>query len=174
MSEVYGSESAGLNPSAMRNLRMMMGSVSRVKAGGTSLTVKLALGGHNDADVDPLIIYGNTALEAVAAKLWDEPRVRRGLVPTWRMYVDELIDSPTAAQWNCIRGPVGAAMVQLHRVGGQWPKPYVLRLLGHDVNLLTTPPPALSPASLVNKLGCTSIARCLNGYASPRVGAGTR
>ncbi len=140
MSEIYGADTAGLNPASMRNLRMMMGSVSKVRAGGSSLTVKLALGGQGARDVDPLVTHGNTALDVVSAKLWDEPRTRRGLVTTWRKYVDLLDGKPTTEQWLQIHGSVGAAMVQLHRIGGEWKKPYVVQLLGCDVNLLSTPP----------------------------------
>ncbi len=139
MSELYGAETAGLNPASMRNVRMMMGSVSKVRAGGASLTVKLALGGHGASDADPLVTHGNTALDAVTAKLWDEPRSRRGLVPTWRKYVDVLGNKPPREQWLHVHGPVGAAMVQLHRIGGDWMKPYAIQLLGCEIDLLNPP-----------------------------------
>ncbi len=91
-----------------------------------------------------MVNAGNGALIEVASKIWDEPRARGELVKMWLRSRDELQDQTPAEQWSNIYGPIGAAMVQLWRIGGDWPKPFAVTLLGQQIELLETPPRLLA------------------------------
>ncbi len=139
-SVAYGGESIGIKASSMRDLRRVMAAVSRVRAGGSSTTSKLALGGSRYAESDPIITLANPPLIAVASKLWDDPRSRSDHVYSWRSAMRRLEREDSGRRWGAIRGPVDAAMAHLLEVDAEWPKPFVVVLLQREVQLLETPP----------------------------------
>ncbi len=143
-SMIHGVQSTGISPALMRDLRRTRGAVSKVKAGGASLTAKLALGGPKNQDVDPMITHGDKPLFALAAKLWDEPQRCGDMVKVWRKYQDQWEDCDVTQCWKNVHGAAGAMRLHLERIGASWHKPYAVKLLGHEVSLVTTPPKLLS------------------------------
>ncbi len=137
----FGGSVLGIGPSTMRDVRRHVAATSRVRCSGSSTTAKLALGGPEKFDdVDPFITAGNEAMFQIAAKIWDEPNCRAELVKMWLHSRDDLQHLPEAARWRELRGPVGAAMTQLWRIGATWPKPFFIQVMGHEVSLLEHPP----------------------------------
>ncbi len=73
-------------------------------------------------------------------KMWDHRQCRTDFVRPWyRARAQQGADQP-GSTWSRIHGPVGAARLHLHRTGAAWPKPFTLQALGHDINILGTPP----------------------------------
>ncbi len=136
----YGCDSLGIPPPMLRDMRQLHSGVSKVRCSGSSLTAKLALGGERHDDIDPSVLYCNPPLHRILAKLWDDPRSRRSLVKTWLKARTELYDIPEGRRWRAVRGPVGAAMLHLDRSGCEWHKPYWIKALHHEINLLEVPP----------------------------------
>ena len=78
------------------------------------------------------------SVKLLIAHVWDVPTCRAAFVRSWKA---AKADSQLHGnKWQWVRGPVGAAWVSLHRVQAEWPSPFVVRLLGNDVNLLEVPP----------------------------------
>ncbi len=136
----YGDEVCGTPPGLVRTLRLTHGAVSSIKAVGGSLTARLAVGGDRFVDFDPMVYRSNPALLAALAIIWDQPRRRRDFIDAWRAAREELIDKEPRDAWRRVRGPVGAAMLQLLRVGAKWNRPFTIELMGHAVEVLDTPP----------------------------------
>ncbi len=136
----YEAAVSGIDNRAMRGTRRAQGATCRIRCGGTSLTTRLAVGGDDYNEIDPWVLDCAAPLRALTSKLWDEPRRRAEMVMMWRAAVDEIGDGDSDIKWRNIRGTVGASLAHVLRVGGAWPKPFVIRLLDHDVNLLSTPP----------------------------------
>ncbi len=136
----YGEEVRGIPPGRARTLRVMYGAVAKIKAVGSSLTARLALGDDDYRDFDPVVKRPNQALMAVLAMIWDCPQRRTDLIASWRYARAQLSDLEPAAAWRKIRGPVGAALLQINRIGAKWERPFNLEIMHHDVNILETPP----------------------------------
>ncbi len=136
----YGGESVGITAATMRDARRAMAALSRIRAGGSSTTSRLALGGPNYDESDPMVTLANPPLAAVAAKLWDDPRSRSEHVYAWRSAKERLENLPPGRRWTAIRGPVDGALAHLLDVGASWGRPFHVTLLDHEVPLLSTPP----------------------------------
>ncbi len=139
----YGAAAVGIPPPLMRDMRKLQATATGVKAGGSSLTAKLAIGGPEAQDYDPIILLGNPPLEEIANRIWDYRTYRGQLAKMWVHARDELASVEVSRRWAHIRGPVGAAMLQLWSIGADWVKPFVIRLLDHPVSLLDVPPKQL-------------------------------
>ncbi len=140
----YEAPVSGIDNRAMRMVRRAHGATCRIRCGGASLTTRLAIGGESYKDIDPFVIDGTAPVIAVLSKLWDEPRRRAELVPMWRQACDEVAEAAEHRRWRNVRGMVGASMAHIMRIGGRWVKPYVMEVLGHNINILETPPPSKS------------------------------
>ncbi len=139
-SVTYGGESIGIRASTMRDMRRTMAAASRVKAGGSSTTARLAIGGQRYGESDPQVLLGNLPLIAVASKLWDDPRCRSDHVFAWRSARARLIPTAEAKRWAAARGPVDSALIHLMEVGAEWARPFEVTVAGTKVHLLRTPP----------------------------------
>ncbi len=114
--------------------------MSRIKCGGASLTAKLALGGSGFGDVDATTLMPNPPLIKLSKMLWDRPQFRAGVVTAWCKFHERHRTSSPAKAWASVRRPVGAAYAHMIELGATWEKPFSVIVLGHPVNLLTTPP----------------------------------
>ncbi len=136
----YGSVVHGLPASHLRDLRRTQAATGKIKAGGASLTARLAVGGKNYTEADPAVYIGSASLHAVLCKIWDEPSARRSLVRGWSQARRELsVIHPTKA-YRHARGPIGASWVYLTEWGAEWKAPFKIRLLDHEINILEVPP----------------------------------
>ncbi len=142
-SVTYADAAYGIPSTILSCMRRMQAVTSRIRAVGSSTTVKLALGGHLFQDVDPGVQKANPPLVELACTLWDEPSKRRDHVDAWRKAKDELNLLPGNRLWTAVRGPVGAAMAHLWRVGAAWPRPFHVILLDIEVAILEVPPMVL-------------------------------
>ncbi len=136
----YGSDVVGIPPPLRRDMRRMCASVARVRCAGSSLTSKLAFGGENFDDIDPAVLYCAPPMQGVLSKVWDDVRARAVLVKMWLHARTDFTSSPAATHWKLVRGPVGAAMLHLWRAGCDWHKPFWIRALGQEIDLLKVPP----------------------------------
>ncbi len=139
----HGGNIVGFTPAAMRDLRKMKAATARVRCAGTSMSVKLAVGGARGKDIEPLLTQGMEVVTEVFAYLWDPPLCRHTFIKTWLKYRAELDGLPNDGEgWKRTRGPIGAAIMQLRRVGIEWHKPFRIKALEHEIDLLVVPPPA--------------------------------
>ncbi len=136
----YGDQVIGMTNSLLRDLRRAHAAATTLKVAGSSTTAKLALGGGNYEDFDPAVVRSNPPMASLLMKLWDQPRSRADFIRSWRQADEEIKQAQPAVRWTSIRGPVGAAMAHLMRVEASWPRPFTIRALDEDVDLLTTPP----------------------------------
>ncbi len=143
-SGAHGAQAHGLPCATLRDLRRIQASSVTIKAGGSSATAKLAIGGHQFRDVDPAVWLANPPLLMLADTLWDSPASRGEHVEAWRLAKRELEGVPRVRAWRRVRGPVGAAFLHLDRVNATWKKPFVVTLFDKDIYLLEVPPRALS------------------------------
>ncbi len=139
-SVMFGSEAYGITDATRRDCRRIRAGVCRVRAGASSTTAKLALGGRRYSEADPGVLRANPPLIALAACWWDEPTKRAAHPPTWRLAKKEVEENESGSVWRRIRGPVGAAMAHLRRIGASWTKPFVVNFLGTDVDPSQAPP----------------------------------
>ncbi len=136
----HGSPAHGIPTSILRDMRRIQAASSTIKASGSSTTAKLAVGGHNYADVDPAVALANPPLLMLAASLWDDPTSRADHVVAWRLAKREVECAAPSRVWRLVRGPVGAALAHLQRLDAAWRKPFVVTLLEVDIDLLEVPP----------------------------------
>ncbi len=136
----YGCDAVGLPPAAMRDARKIIASANAVSAAGSSLTAKLAIGGPQGNDAEPILRQGNIVVQAVLNRLWDRPQCRHRFVRTWSRARADLDDEHEGTNWASSRGPVGVAMLQLRRLGVKWAKPFVLGVGDHELKILEMPP----------------------------------
>ncbi len=139
-SSKYGSIVHGIAPKRMNDLRRAQAAAGRVKAGGSSLTARLAIGGANFEDIDPAVYLGSAALHAVCAKLWDELAARFPYIKGWLQARRELAATHPSSTHKFIRGPIGAAWAYLAEVGAEWHAPFRIGLLNQVINVLEVPP----------------------------------
>ncbi len=137
-SDAYGMQCGGLPPAVLRDARRTRGAFARIKCQGASLTAKLATAGPNYADVDPASRHPAPPLRALHELLWDFPQMRFTFVFAWRGAVRDFIDDNRP--WSKIRGPVGAAMCHLRRLGVQWVAPFRIVADTVPIDLLKVPP----------------------------------
>jgi ribonuclease HI len=136
----YGDKVYGAPPGTLCRLRRAFASAAPIRAAGASLSARLALGGPDFTDADPLTTHPNDAMVEVASTVWDKPRLRVGIVRAWRAARDCVSGREPRDAWRAVRGPVGVAMVQLERIGVAWDSPFSLTILGHEVNITRVPP----------------------------------
>jgi hypothetical protein len=134
----YGADSIGITNTGLLCLRRIYGAAVGISCGGSSLTARLALGGSSYVDLDPAVTDANPPLMALAARLWDDPTVRVDFVKAWSAARRDAQEY--GHTWHWVRGPVGAAWASLLRIEAEWPSPFVVRLLGHEVSLVDVPP----------------------------------
>ncbi len=139
-SACHGCESTGIPLAMLRDMRYAQAGVAAVKCSGASITARLAVAGEGARDIDPAVLKCNPPMEWVASKLWDEPRARAGLVKAWLKAREEVLDGDGGQKWVAMRGPFGAAMLHMARMGAAWHKPFWVRVLGREVSILDTPP----------------------------------
>ena len=139
-SVTYGACATGIPPSVMWRLRRAQAIGTKIQCGGSSTIARLALAGPRGEDWDLAVTHCNLPLLAVAAKLWDDKQCRLSLTRTWIHAKTELTVTPLQKWWGMFRGPVGAAVILLWQIGGDWVKPFVVRFLDREVNLLDVPP----------------------------------
>ncbi len=136
----YEAPVTGIDDRTMRTIRRAQGTTCRVRCGGASLTARLAIGGEKFTEADPWVLDNPAPIISVLSRVWDEPRRRSELVVMWRKVRAEMADMDPRRKWRSVRGMVGACLLHLQRIGGDWPKPFVIQLLGHEVDILSTPP----------------------------------
>ena len=134
----YGADAIGLPDRALDLLRLVYGAAVGIICGGSSLTVRLAIGEEKYEDIDPATLDANPPLMALAAAMWDDPTIRAVHARTW--FAVKADAKKYGKKWQWVRGPIGAAWMSLARIGATWPSPFVVRLLEVDVNLLEVPP----------------------------------
>ncbi len=134
----YGMHCNGLPPAVLRDARRTRGAFAMVKCHGSSLTAKLATGGKNFSDVDPASVHPAPPLLYLLNLLFDFPRYRFNFVFAWRMATRDFVE--VEGQWKAIRGPVGAAMCHLRRLGASWPAPFRIVIGSVSIDICTTPP----------------------------------
>ncbi len=134
----YSMTSNGLPPAALRDARRIRGAYTRIKCKGSSLTAKLATGGPKHADVDPAVRHPAPPLLSLMNMLWDMPRTRFAYVYAWRQAVRDFVED--GKDWKDIKGPVGAAMCHLRRVGVSWDAPFRVTINCNVIDFLVTPP----------------------------------
>ncbi len=139
-SGLYGSDAIGIPPALLRDARRIHAGAARVRCSGASVTARLAVGGERGQEADPAVLHCNPPLKRIMEKMWDEPAARSQLVKMWLWARNDISQAAANQKWRVIRGPVGAAMLHLERTGGEWHKPFMIRVLGHEVNILATPP----------------------------------
>ncbi len=139
-SVAYGDATVGLPPRALSVMRRIQGAASSIKAGGASLTTKLALGGEKHGEADPGVTDPNPPLRTVLELLWDRPQTRADFVITWQKAAEEFRTCSEAAAWRLVRGPVSGAWAHMKRIGVHWAAPFRITILAHDVDILRTPP----------------------------------
>ncbi len=136
---IDGGEVHGISPSTLRDVRRTHGCATTVSCHGSSLTAKLAIGGRDFNEFDLGVEEANPPLKLLLRKLWDHPTSRAKFVFGWRQARHEIEEM--GLTWSTgLRGPIGAVMLHLRRIGAEWPRPFVLKLLGHDVDLLQVTP----------------------------------
>ncbi len=140
----YGASAGGLPPAVLHKQRQLQAAASRISASGSSLTVKLALGGCRHADVDPAVTHPNPPLMMISELLWDQPATRSVFMDAWRGCSKVRAHIMPQHIWKNITGIVSAAWAHLDRVGAAWEKPFGIRLLDNVVNLLELPPAQLA------------------------------
>ena len=89
-------------------------------------------------DIDPAVLEPAPSFLAVAELIWDDPPARQSIVEAWRAATKTL--TAPGAKWKHVRGPVGAAMRSLLRIGAAWRKPFSIEVFGENVSLLEVPP----------------------------------
>ena len=89
-------------------------------------------------DIDPAVCDANPPFVALIGRLWERPHMRADFVFAWRAARNDGRDA--GSKWHWVRGPVGAAWATMKRLKVQWPAPFVVTLLGSEVNLLEVPP----------------------------------
>ncbi len=136
----YGAKIVGLPPKANYIRRKTQAAATRIRAAGSSLTAKLALGGDNWAEFDPMILEAAPPFTSLICALWDQPRLRCQFTSAWHKAKENMIGCSRKQRWSYIRGPVSAALAHLLDVEADWPSPFTVHLLGYDVCLVSTPP----------------------------------
>ncbi len=136
----YGASVVGLTNAGMRDARSILAATTTVRCSGASTAAKLAVGGDRYEDIDPAISLCDLPIEGVLRKLWDHPPSRRDFVRVWLTARREVQEAPASRRWFNLHGPVGAAWAHLLRIEADWPRPFVLSALDHEVDILTTPP----------------------------------
>ncbi len=136
----FGGACAGLAPRAMRAMRQLVGTTTRIRASGASLTAKLAIGGFAYADIDPAVSHANPPFAQLLAGRWDERNWRQDFIEAWRAAETEFRDCSESAAWRQVRGVVTAAWAHFKRVGIVWPSPFRIKVLDGSVDLLVTSP----------------------------------
>ncbi len=137
---LYGSDAIGIPPALLRDARKMHAGIARVKCRGASVTARLALGGRDFQEADPAVIFCNPPFRKVLDKIWDYPKARGELVKMWLRAREAISEAASSQWWRRVRGPVGAAMLHIRRLGGQWHKPFKIWVLDREVDVLQIPP----------------------------------
>ncbi len=136
----YEASVSGISDMALNLMRRAQGTTCRVRCGGTSLTTRLAVGAEDKGEADTGVLDCTRPVAALLRKVWDEPRHRSELVPMWRRAAEEVGGARESQRWRQIRGMAGATLAHLLRIGGEWHRPFAFRRLGHEVDILSTPP----------------------------------
>ncbi len=136
----FGATASGLPPKAAHLRRRLQGATTYATASGSSLTARLALGGRKYGDSDPSVIDPNPPIIMLLSLLWDRPQLRSEFIDAWRSTAADLAGCAPMAAWRRVRGIVSAAWAHLRQHRAEWTAPFRLRLLGNDVDLVSTPP----------------------------------
>ena len=137
----YGDAAVGLHPRALRLIRRMQGAASKINAAGASLTVKLALGGSNYADIDAAVWTASGGpIKYILHLLWDYPWEREEFANMWRRMLPMALRLKTDRFWAQVKGPFSAAWAHVHRVNCEWLSPFVIEIGDFKVDIIATPP----------------------------------
>ena len=117
----YGAEVTGFSNGELRSAKRSLAAGSGPQAGGRSLSAVLLLEGDDTwrAAVAPITRW--------AEEVWRASNGSGGglcLPELRRIWVGALERAPT--KWAQVRGPVGAALLSVQRLGWSWPEPFVL------------------------------------------------
>ncbi len=69
----YGDSVIGVSNAALRDYRRIHAASSSIHCSGSSLTAKLAIGGHRYSEHDPGVLFCNPPLPPLLRKLWEQP-----------------------------------------------------------------------------------------------------
>ncbi len=136
----YGATAAGLPPKAAHLRRRLQGATTYVAAGGSSLTTRLAIGGHRYSESDPRVHDPNPPLAMLTALLWDRPQLRSEFIDAWNSAAEDLAGRSAMAAWSRVRGIVSAAWAHLRQHGAEWIAPFRVKALRTEIDLIATPP----------------------------------
>ncbi len=136
----YSDPVVGITNAALRDYRRIHAAAATVQCAGASLTAKLAIGGNNFGEYDPAILYCNPPLFPLLRKLWEQPSSRCDFSRCWWQARADIGDRPTSELWSRSCGPVMATWLHFRRTGIDWIKPFKIKVLDHQLDLLGTPP----------------------------------
>ncbi len=139
-SVTHGGHVHGIPSSVIKKLRAAQASVCKVRCGGSSVTARLAIGGEKHQDIDPAVVIGVPPFMSLISALWDDPKCRQPYTKGWLRAREELAGAHPTVASRRIRGPIGAARHHLAAIGVEWPAPFRIKALGHQINILETPP----------------------------------
>ncbi len=79
----FGGRVIGLPPRIRHARRRIQAAATRVRAAGSSLTAKLALGGSEWQEAEPLVTEVAPPFITVINMIWDQPRTRSEIIDAW-------------------------------------------------------------------------------------------
>ncbi len=79
----YGGNIIGLPPKIAYRRRRVQAAAVRIRAAGSSLTAKLAIGGEQWRDADPSVLEVVPPFITILNTSWDQPRLRSEMVDAW-------------------------------------------------------------------------------------------
>ncbi len=136
----FGGRVIGLPPRIRHARRRIQAAATRVRAAGSSLTAKLALGGSEWQEAEPLVTEVAPPFITVINIIWDQPRTRSEIIDAWRAAREDMMGCTIGQRWRLVKGPVSAAHAHLQDIEVEWKAPFTITALGRDICLITTPP----------------------------------
>ncbi len=143
----YGASVVGLPPKLLRARRRVQAAASRISTSASSLTAKLAIGGTDYDEADPLVCEAAPPFMTVLDIVWDDPRSLGDVADAWRQAHDSMMGCTSNQAWRATRGPVSSAMAHLKDLDIEWSAPFTVQLLGQAVSMVATPRGRSGPSS---------------------------
>ncbi|CAE8708612.1 unnamed protein product, partial [Polarella glacialis] len=109
----YGLKVTGVPNKELQHIRRLVRSAAALRVHGRSLTLALMLDGN--PQLDPAFIANRAPLQQWASTIWSKS------VPIVNLQVafDQALRNAGAAPWRQVRGPAGAVVATLQRIGWQ-------------------------------------------------------